>query len=120
MLFGTYCCNQQTKVRLGRMKVLKRYVNDICMVRGDPDDYLKFANSLYKNLQFTFEKLNMEEDLAFLDINVNVSSKSKITCYWYQKPTHTGIILNFCSCSPLQHEENVIQWTVHWVFQCKI
>ena len=58
----------------------------------------------------------MEGDLAFLDININVSSKSKITCHWHQEPTDTGIILNFCSCAPLQHKKNVIQGTVHMVF----
>ena len=52
------------------------YVDDIiCTVRGDPDKYLKFANSLQNNLQLTLENVNMEGNLPFLDINVNVSSK---------------------------------------------
>ena len=55
----------------------------------------------------------MEGNMAFLDIIVNVSSKSNITCHWYQKPTDTGIILNFRSCAPLQHKKNVIQGTVY-------
>ena len=57
----------------------------------------------------------MEGYLPFLDTNINVSSKSTITCHWYQKPTDTGIILNFRSCAPLQHK-NVTQGTVHTVF----
>ena len=94
----TYCNNQQIVGRHEEMKLFKRYVDDIiCTVRGDPDEYLKFANSLHNNLQFTLEKVNIEENLAFLDINVNVSSKSNITCHWYQKPTDTGIILNFAA-----------------------
>ena len=88
----------------------------ICTVRVDPDEHLKFANSLHKNLQFTLEKVDMEGNLAFLDINVIVSSKSIINCHWYQKPTDTGIILNLRSCAPLQHKKNVIQGTVHRVF----
>ena len=99
------------------MKLFKRYVDDIiCTVRGDRDEYLKFANSLHNNLQLTLEKVNMDGDLAFLDINVNVSSNNNINCHWYQKPTDTGIILNFCSCAPLQHKKNVIQGAVHRVF----
>ena len=99
------------------LKLFKRYVDEInCTLRGDPDEYLKFANSLHKNLQLTLEKVNMDEDLAFLEINVNVSSKNDITCHWYQKPTDTGIILNFCSCARLQHKKNVIQGSVHRVF----
>ena len=58
----------------------------------------------------------MDGDLAFLDINVNVSSKNNITCHWFQKPTSTEIILKFCSCAPLQHKKNVIQGAVHRVF----
>ena len=99
------------------MKLYKSYVDDIiCTVRGDPDEYLKFANSLDNNLQFTLEKINMEGNLAFLQINVNVSSKSKVTCHWYQKPTDIEIKLNFRSCASLQHKQNVIQGTVHRVF----
>ena len=63
----------------------------------------------------TLKKLNMEGDSAILEINVKVSSKSNITCNCYQKPTDTGSILNFCSCSSLHHKENVIQGTIHRV-----
>ena len=110
----TYCNNPQILGRYEEMKLFKMYVDDIiCTVRGDPDEYLKFTNSLHNNLQFTLEKVNMEGNLAFHQINVNVSSKSNITCHWYQKPTETEIILNFRSCAPLQHNKNVIQGTVH-------
>ena len=113
----TYCSNQQTVGHDNEMKLLKKYADDIiCTVRGDPDDYLKFANSLHNNLQFTLEKVNMDGDLAFLVIIVNVSSKNNITCHWNQKPTDTGRILKFRSCVPLQHKKNVIQGAVHRVF----
>ena len=58
----------------------------------------------------------MEEDWSFLNLNINVSSKSNITSHWYQKPTDTGIILNFYSRARLQHKKNEIQGTVHRVF----
>ena len=58
----------------------------------------------------------MEGDLAILDINVNVSSKRNINCHSYQKPTNTGAILNFPSCTPLPYKKNVIQGTVHRVY----
>ena len=115
----TYCNNQQIMGRYEEMKLFKRYVDVddiICTVRGDPSEYLKFANSLHNNMQFTLEKVNMDGNLAFLDINVYVSSKSNITRHWYQKPTVTGIILKFRSCTFLQHKKNMIQGTVHRVF----
>ena len=50
----TYCNDQQTVGRYEEMKLFKRYVADIiCTVRGDPDEFLKFANSLHNKLQFT-------------------------------------------------------------------
>ena len=112
-----YRSNQQTVGHDKEMKLFKKYVDDIiCTIRDDPDEYLKFARSLHNNLQYTLEKVNMDGDLAFLDINVNVSSKINITCHCYQKPTDTGIILNFRSCAALQHKKNVIQGAVHRVF----
>ena len=72
----SYCSNQQRVGPYEEMKLFKKQVDGIiCTVRGDPDEYLIFANSLHNNMQFTLEKVNMEGDLAFLDINLNVSSK---------------------------------------------
>ena len=119
----TYCSNQQTVGRYEEMTLFKRYMDDIiCTVRGDPEKFLKFANSLNNNLQYTSEKVNVEGDLAFLDINLNVSSKSIITRHLNQKPTDTGIILNFRSCAPLQHKKNVIQgmWFIGFLMQPQI
>ena len=88
----------------------------MCTVKENPLDYLEYANSLHKNLQFTLETPNGSVDLAFLDLNMNINEDRKISCYWYQKSTDTGIILNFRSCAPLQHKKNVIQVTVHRIF----
>ena len=53
----TYCSNQQTVGRYEELKLFKRYVDDIIRtVRGDPNEFLKFANSSHNNLQFTLEK----------------------------------------------------------------
>ena len=112
-----YCSYQQTEGRFEEMKLFKMYLDDtVCTVRGDKDEFSKFAISLHKNMQFTLEKVNMEGDLAFLDSNVNVSSKSDITCRWFQKPTDKRIILSLCSSAQLQHLKNVIQGTVQRVF----
>ena len=54
----TYCSNQQTVGCNEELKLFKMYVDHIiCTVRGDPDEFLKFANSLHNNLQLTLEKL---------------------------------------------------------------
>ena len=84
--------------------------------KGNPLDYLEYRNSLHKNLQFTLETPNGSGDLAFLDLNINLNEDRKISCHWYQKSTDTRIILNFRSCALLQHKRNVIQGTVHVIF----
>ena len=84
----------------------------VCTVKENPLDYLEYANSLHKNLQFTLETPNYSGDLAFLDLNINVGKEQKISCQWYQKLTDTSIISNLRSCARL-HQKNVIQGTVH-------
>ena len=59
----------------------------------------------------------MEGDLAFPGIKEDMSSQNKIRCHWYQKSTHTGILLIFGSCAPLQLMKNEIHGTVHRVFK---
>ena len=113
----SYCAEKVRKADTLELKLFKRYVDDIvCKVRGNPLDYLEYANCLHKNLQFTLETPNGSGDLAFLDLNINLNEDRKIRCHWYQKSTDTGIILNFRSCAPLQHKRNVIQVTLHRIF----
>ena len=112
----SYCTEKGGKEDTLELKLFKRYVDDIvCTGNGNPLDYLEYANSLHMNLQFTLETLNGSEDLAFLDLNINLNEDRKNSCNWYQKSTDTDIIPNFC-CAPLQHKRNVIQGTVHRIF----
>ena len=100
------------------MKLFLRYVDDIVRtVRGEPSCLLDAANSLHPHLQFNLEKTNSEENLPFLDLNINVSQARRVTCSWYQKPTDTGTILNYRSCAPTQYKHSAIQSTVHRVFR---
>ena len=86
------------------LKLFKRYVDDIvCTVKkGNPLDYLESPNG--------------SGDQAFPDLNINVNHDRKNSCHWHQKSTDTGINTNFHSCALLHHKKNVIQWTVHRIF----
>ena len=96
----SYCAEKGTKEDTQELKLIKRYVDDtVCTINGNPLDYLEYANSLHKNLQFFLETPNGSGDLAFLDLNINVNEDRKISCRWYQKSIDTGIILNFRSCA---------------------
>ena len=99
-------------------KLFLRYVDDIVRtVKGDPEKVLRAANLLHPNLQFTIETPNTNGTLEFLDLQTIIDKSRKISCWWYQKPTDTGTILNFRSCAPLQYKRSVIQGTVHRVFR---
>ena len=87
-----------------------------CTVNVNPLDYLEFANSLHKNIKFNLETPNGFEDLALLVLKINVNDIIKTSGQRYQKLTDTGVILNFRSCSPLQHNKNEIQGSVHKIF----
>ena len=100
------------------VKVFLRYVDDIVKtVKGDPGVVFESAIKLHPNLQFTIEEHDTYGNSAFLDLGVNVDSRTKVTCGWHQKPTDTGTILNFRGCAPLQYKKNVIEGTVHRVFR---
>ena len=79
---------------------------------------LQEVNNFHPNLEFTLETLNDKRDLAFLDITVHVNEQRMITCKRYQEPTDTGIILNFRSCTPLQHKKDIIRGTMHRLVRC--
>ena len=59
-------------------------------------------------MQFTIEELDSNDNLACLDLSVNVDSGKKVTCGWHQKPTDTGTILNFRGCAPLHYKKKTL------------
>ena len=83
-----------------------RYVDDIVRtVNGEPEKVLRAANLLNPNLKFTIETPKTNGKLAFLDLQFSIDKKRKNNCGWYQKPTGTGTILNFRSCTPFSTKE---------------
>ena len=76
----------------------------VCSVQVNPQEDLEYANSLHKNLQFTLEIPEGNQNLAFPDLNKNATDDRKFSSHWYHKSTDTGTILNFHSRAPLQLE----------------
>ena len=75
-------------------------------VKDDPGVFLDAADKVHPNyLQFTIDDFDSNGKLDFLDLNVNVDSRRKVTCWWYQKPADTGVILIFRGCAPLQNKK---------------
>ena len=100
------------------VKVFLRYVDDIIRtVKGDPEVVLEAVKKFHPNLQSTIEELDINCNMAFLGLNINVDSGKKFTCRWYQKPTDTGTNLSFRGCARLQYKRNAIEGTVHRIFR---
>ena len=100
-------------------QVFDRYVDDIVRtVKGDPQLLLQQANKLHPNLQFTLETMDATMGLPFLDMRVKTDDRGTTTCEWYQKPSDTGVILNFRSFAPMRWKRNLIQGTMHRIFNC--
>ena len=108
---------QETDRTENGVKVFLRYVDDIFgTIECDPGVVLEAANKLHPYLQFTIEELDINDNLAFLVLNVNVDS-GKRSYVDGCKITDTGIILNFRVCAPLQYKRNDIEETVNRVFR---
>ena len=83
------------------------------MVNGEPDTLLRKVNTLHRKLEFTMEKPDKNDNIAFLDMDMKVKSCKEINCEWYKKPTDTGVVLNMRSCAPIQIKMKIVEGTVH-------
>ena len=103
---------------LRKTKFFQRYVDVIVStVRADTKKLLVAVSSLHPNLKLALETTDDKNSLAFLDMSINVKPEGTNFCTWYQKPSETGKIPNFCICAPLQHKKNIIQGAIHHLFR---
>ena len=65
-------------------------------------------------MEFTVERLDNGSN-PFLDMLVALQ-EGIVSTAWYQKPTDTGLILLFRSLAPTIFKKNIIQGTVHRIF----
>ena len=86
-------------------------------VRGDTKELLEAVSKLHPNLQFTLETRDDRNSLPFRDMSINVPPEGTIFCTWYQKPSDTGPILNYCGSALLQHKKSIIQGTIQPLFR---
>ena len=78
------------------------YVDDtfVVMDGGMVDRLLQFLNSMRSNIMFTIEK-ELENSLAFLDVNITRQPDGSTSTSVYGKPTHTDQYLHYSSHHPL-------------------
>ena len=98
-------------------KLYSRYMDDIIRTihKNNIDRKLEEINSFHPSLKFTIE---MEKDceIPFLDMKV-IRQNQKLSSTWYQKPTDTGLVMNFHSLAPLRYKRTVVSGFVHRIFR---
>lgn len=79
----------------------RRYVDDTFNIwpHGEEalDSFLQHLNSLHPSIQFTMEKQDEHQSLAFLDILLTKTESGTLAHSVYRKPTHTDRYLNYRS-----------------------
>ena len=96
-------------------KMYARYMDDIFAVFENDNDnacmsFLAVLNNQHENISFTIEK--SKSTLQFLDVAVQINDKGVDTWVW-QKPTNTGLFLNFKAVCPLNWKSSLILCTLH-------
>ena len=113
-------CGCQAKdsalVETPNAKVFGRYVDDILRSAkvSNIDRILEVSNNLHTSLEFTIETLK-DNSMPFLDMEVRLLD-GKIDTSWYQKPTDTGLILQFRALAPVKYKKNIIEGTIYRIF----
>ena len=67
-------------------------------------------------MEFTIELLDQEKSIVFLDMKIKRRSDGCLETEWYRKPSNTDTLLNYRSCAPISFKKNLIQGTVHRIF----
>ena len=100
-------------VQLSPAQLLRRYVDDIIrsIKETEIERLLEVSNRLHRNLEFTIEG-EVNNSIAFLDLYITRDNR-KVTTSWYNKPTDTGVQLNYHACAPTKYKRNIVEGSVH-------
>ena len=98
-------------------KIYERCMDDILRSIKESlvEAKLREINALHRNLKFTLE-VEQDVKLPFLDmciININNELHSK----WYQKPSDTGLVMNFHALAPKKYKRSTIQGLVYRIYR---
>ena len=94
-------------------KIFERYMDDVIrsIYESKIEEKVQHINSLHENLQFTVER-EEEGKIAFIDMKL-IREGRKLSSTWYNKPTDTGLIMNFHALSPKRYKRSVVAGFVH-------
>ena len=94
-------------------KLYARYMDDIIqnMPKNEINQKLEDINNLHPALKFTIER-ESEGQLPFLDMKI-LNVQGQLSSTWYNKPTDTGLIMNFHATAPKRYKRSVVSGFVH-------
>ncbi|BHF60405.1 hypothetical protein SprV_0100337000 [Sparganum proliferum] len=87
-----------------------RYVDDTFVIikRSDVQTFKTLLNSIFPDIQFTMEE-ELNNTLAFFDVQVTKLEDGKIRTTVYRKATNTRRILHFKSNHPVGHKRSCVR-----------
>ena len=109
----------------GNAQLYERYMDDIIMEmkKSRYEGKLGEISNLHENLTFTGEVEQMQPQsstgsLPFLDMSVlHDHNTGQLSSTWYNKPTDTGLILNYHALAPKRYKRSVVSGFVHRIYR---
>merc|ERR1711867_215306 len=103
----------------GEARLYFRYMDDILKeVKGDQaEQQLRNINNLHPNLTFTIER-EQEQQLPVLDMKIlHNHATGALSSTWYNKPTDTGLIMNYHALAPKRYKRSVVSGFVYRIYR---
>ena len=98
-------------------RLYARYMDDIIRIikQREIDQKLVEINNLHPSLKFTIER---EENgsIPFLDMRI-IHSNGQLSSTWYNKPTDTGLIMNYHALAPKKYKRSVVSGFVYRIYR---
>jgi uncharacterized C2H2 Zn-finger protein len=98
-------------------KMYFRYMDDVIrdIKKVKIHEKLDEINSIHLSLKFTIER-EQEGSIPFLDMRI-MNNSGKLSSTWYNKPSDTGLIMNFHALAPKRYKRSVVSGFVHRIFR---
>ena len=91
----------------------ERYMDDILqnISKSRIEEKLGEINNLHPSLKFTIER-EVNGSIPFLDMKI-INESGRLSSTWYNKPTDTGLIMNFHALAPKRYKRSVVSGFIH-------
>jgi len=96
-----------------RPQMYKRYVDDVIMIwlhgGGRLRDFIRHCNSSHPKIRFTAETSEDAGKVDYMDVSIAITAEGKISHRLFQKPCHSGLLIDYTSAVPAHVKKAVVQ-----------